>query len=610
MVVHIENVHENRKTEDIAREMIGRRTFIGWPFLQEGMVASVSDSLFKYEKMSVIPGKPAKVVSTPHSPQGLGLWRTKAEKIEAFYSKRCGVITGNVDVLVHVRPLKGILRLDTGALVKDYEDASKETELAVQLTVPEVVSEDPRYLEKDPPSLAEEFPDGSKVFFLGEHAYGIAAQVSSTTTETLSVVLAFFPSEKAENDKFKAIATSRMATRYYPSFKVADMVGLSSRALSRVTSSFMVITSDGHKQNLGLSLKFEGKGMKVIGYSRKDGRAWEFSEKAIDLITEYRMQHPEVMRCLDKGGDAMLEAADIFPGPDADNKVKEVKAWLTSKGVRDFEPVSLFCDQLKKETVKEIEALEDQITATKSAANIKKAVVKGIPRQAVLKPSHAVYRLQNQHFALGDRVTMVQDSGSVPLSVKGVVIGMNAKSMDVVWDAAFMSGTTLGDRCSPYRGATVEFTSCLNLSNPQFIASTNPKEPTQQKPSAPFKPRFGPYPAVQPPPGQQAVAGFRHTPQTQAAPVHIMTNPNRGRDSFVNGHHPPPVHPRGGPGHHPRGMSHAPPVAPRGGFIAAPRGRGGFAVHNNRGRGAPPHRGGVFRGRGSRGAHTPPAVPS
>jgi len=68
---------------------------------------------------------------------------------------------------------------------------------------------------------------------------------------------------------------------------------------------------------------------------------------------------------------------------------------------------------------------------------IKKVTVKGIPRQAVLKPSHAVYRLQNQHFALWDRV---------PLSVKGVVIGLNAKSMDVVWDVPFMSGTTMGNR--------------------------------------------------------------------------------------------------------------------------------------------------------------------
>jgi 5'-3' exoribonuclease 1 len=41
---------------------------------------------------------------------------------------------------------------------------------------------------------------------------------------------------------------------------------------------------------------------------------------------------------------------------------------------------------------------------------------------------------------------MVQDSGGVPLAAKGVVIGLNSKSMDVVWDVAFMSGVTMGDR--------------------------------------------------------------------------------------------------------------------------------------------------------------------
>ena len=163
----------------------------------------------------------------------------------------------------------------------------------------------------------------------------------------------------------------------------------------------------------------------------------------------------------------MARAEDIFHNEeDPDHKIKEVKKWLDSKGVRSFEPVSLFCDQLKKvcvswypifrlsrflspylkESVKQIEELADKYTASKSRDAIKKAIVKGIPRQAVLKPAHATYRLQNQHFELGDRVTMVQDSGGVPLSVKGVVIGMNAKSMDVVWDVPFMSGTTLNDR--------------------------------------------------------------------------------------------------------------------------------------------------------------------
>ncbi|KAH0584878.1 hypothetical protein H2248_008156 [Termitomyces sp. 'cryptogamus'] len=625
MVINIQNPHEHTKTEEVARKMVGERTFVGWPFLQEGLVVAVSDSLFKYEKLSVVPGTDPKVVSTPHAPQGLGHWKMKAERIEQIYSKRMGVITGAVEVLLHVRPLKGLKRLEDGAFVKDYEDPDKESEHAVQMCLPEVVSEDPRYLERAAPPLSEEFPDGSKIFFLGEHAYGVAAQVSATTDKSLSVILAFFPAEKAEIDQFKAIVESRWSTRYFPSFKAADMLGISGRALSKITSSFMVITSDNQKTNLGLSLKFETKALKVIDYTRKEGRHWEYSEKAVELIRDYKLEVPEIFKCLDTGGDAMAQASEIFPGSDTDARVKEIKGWLKSKGVRDFEPVSLFCDQLSKDTVAEIEKLEDSFTANKSSSGIKKAIVKGIPRQAVLKPAHAMYRLQNQEFALGDRVTMVQDSGSVPLSAKGVVIGLNSKSMDVVWDVPFMSGVTLGDRCSMYRGSTVEFNTCLNLTNPQFVASTHPKAPPPP-PKAPFNPRFGPYPAVRPTPGQPAASGFRPAPPINKhdnGSIQIMSNPNRGRGRFVNGrgshHHqtpaPAPVPPAVNQVEEQQTVSQASQSQAghtnannvhvhrgrgfvRGGgrgFIHGFRGRGGHAHAFDRGRGAP--RGG-FRGRG------------
>jgi Xrn1 SH3-like domain len=126
---------------------------------------------------------------------------------------------------------------------------------------------------------------------------------------------------------------------------------------------------------------------------------------------------------------------------------------------------------------------------------------------------------------------MVQASGGVPLSAKDVVIGLNSKSMDVVvWDNPFMSGVTLGDRsvlyqfpfnsfdnfanrCSQYRGSTVEFNTCLNLTTPQFVTSTNPKVQPAYPVSPPnppfFKPRFGPQPAIRPPPGKAAASGFR-----------------------------------------------------------------------------------------------------
>lgn len=59
----------------------------------------------------------------------------------------------------------------------------------------------------------------------------------------------------------------------------------------------MVLTSDGQKHNLGLSLKFEAKSMKVLEYTRKppSGRGWEYSDKAIDLIRRYKVRYRKQM---------------------------------------------------------------------------------------------------------------------------------------------------------------------------------------------------------------------------------------------------------------------------------------------------------------------------
>ncbi len=50
-----------------------------------------------------------------------------------------------------------------------------------------------------------------------------------------------------------------------------------------------------------------------------------------------------------KPGIDMAKASTIFPSEDDPNaKAKEIRGWLASKGVRDFEPVPLHCDQLEK----------------------------------------------------------------------------------------------------------------------------------------------------------------------------------------------------------------------------------------------------------------------
>lgn len=51
----------------------------------------------------------------------------------------------------------------------------------------------------------------------------------------------------------------------------------------------MVLGTDNSKTNLGLCLKYEAKGLKVMGYTRKGGRSWEYSDKAVDLVREYQV---------------------------------------------------------------------------------------------------------------------------------------------------------------------------------------------------------------------------------------------------------------------------------------------------------------------------------
>lgn len=96
---------ERGATDKIAEQVIGRRTFITWPYLHEGMVVGVSDDMFKYEKIQF--GRSSKVVANPHNPFAAIGWKKQADQIEHHHSKRFGVITGHVDRVLHVRPLKG-----------------------------------------------------------------------------------------------------------------------------------------------------------------------------------------------------------------------------------------------------------------------------------------------------------------------------------------------------------------------------------------------------------------------------------------------------------------------------------------------------------------------
>lgn len=66
-------------------------------------------------------------------------------------------------------------------------------------------------------------------------------------------------------------------------------------ALSKITSNFQVnVGSTDQRVNIGLGLKYEGKALKVLGYSRKSEKGWEYSKKAFELIAEYKVNPPSL----------------------------------------------------------------------------------------------------------------------------------------------------------------------------------------------------------------------------------------------------------------------------------------------------------------------------
>ncbi|CAE6424286.1 unnamed protein product [Rhizoctonia solani] len=611
VVIRITNTFSGAKAGSVAEQMIGKRTFIGWPFLTEAQVVAVSDDLFKYERQTI--GRTTKIVPNPHHGESLSRWKRTAEKIATTYSKRFAVEIGDVDILLHVRPLKGLKRQEDGALVKDYAGPEAETEQAVQISLMEVRSEDPRYIEQPAAPLEQEYPVGTNVFFLGEHTYGTPALVKAVADQKASLMIVYNPEERAEIDKFRALAKENIAGSYVPARQISSALKISGLALSKVTSSLLVTTNGNQKVNLGLSLKFEGKSMKVLGYSRKSDHGWEFSERAIQLIQDYKAEFPTIFNVLGQRGEDITRASDLFPNGDADSQAKAAKEWLASKGVRDFDPVSLFSEQLEKQNVANIEQYAAELNKRSSEASaIKRVMVQGVPRQALLKPEHAVHRLQNQKFAPGDRVVMVQNTGGVPLAAKGVVIGLLPTLLDVVWDVPFINGTTLNGRCTEYRGSSVTFNSVLNLAEPQFVQSTSNRQraPEPSSPTSRFAPRVGPHPTV-PARGRGAFSAAGHPNQ----PVRIMSNPTRGGRGWGRATdersaarvlaEPAPTTEE----LHQRGMRDAFNI--RGGAGGSARGRGGLGYHppppmqNHPAPAHPPRI--LTRGRGGQ-PHTEPAV--
>jgi hypothetical protein len=256
---------------------------------------------------------------------------------------------------------------------------------------------------------------------------------------------------------------------YEPAWKISKKIRMSAFTLSRITSN-LIIDAGRKKLNIGLRLKFESKGLKVLGYSEKTDKGWEFSPKAIQLVREYQLKFPTVFECLEKKTKDYFTTEDLFP-QNTESGMKSLLAWIKEMGVDSFTNVGLNAKSLTKESIQKIEDEIKNLNEKTLLAETELITIKAIPRKNVLKPGHSVYRLLNQTFHLGDRVISTVDFGKVPVRSKGIVVGIQGSKVEVLMDEQIVGGTSLDGRCTEGLGVICDSNTILNLTliQPPFL---------------------------------------------------------------------------------------------------------------------------------------------
>lgn len=500
MILSLQNVYAGLSAEQFAQDHIGSIVYSHYPYLRESRVVYVTDGNKKYERVKSANGY--KVIGSPlenyeksdyekNRRELTYQMRTKHGLHFAPESQQIDVDTSDeqlntiveekkhkkqreptINTLVYVRRVVGVAPTKEGGSVKML---SPDLECyPVQFIVEDVLHKDSRFAESPGVPIEEAFPLGTDLLFLGSFSYGSPAKVVGYSDGQLVLTVTHIGRGKEPNFGTARARYEKHAMKYHESYQVCRMLHIPGFFLSKITSGYLVYGPNGRKEDLGLGMKFEGRQLKVLGYTQKQNDKWEYSDLAIATINEYLKKFPEVISALKAHkGHAIPNASDVFRGVPEDilkKKLKELQDYLKAKR-QSFVKVSLSSESLTKFGVGTVE--KEAIKYTKMGLSVEKRGIKGIPRTAVFDPSRKFMLLQKQFFDLGDRVIYALDSGKVSLFSKGTVVGIRSYDskvlLQVVFDQPVLTGNTFDGRLETARGLTVDSSTVLNLTDRQFV---------------------------------------------------------------------------------------------------------------------------------------------
>ncbi|XP_008264500.2 5'-3' exoribonuclease 1 isoform X2 [Oryctolagus cuniculus] len=532
--------------ENVASSVLGKSVFVNWPHLEEARVVAVSDGETKFY-LEEPPGMqklylgrtapPSKVVHLGDKEQSN--WAKEVQGISEHYLRRKGIIINETSAVVYAQLLTGRkYQINQNGEVRLEKQWSKQVlPFVYQTIVKDIRAFDSRFSSIK--TLDDLFPPRSMVFMLGTPYYGCTGEVqdsSDVITEGRIRVVFSIPCEP----NLDALIQNqhKYSIKYNPGYVLASRLGVSGYLVSRFTGSIFIGRGSrrnphgDHKANVGLNLKFNKKNEEVPGYTKKVGSEWMYSSAAEQLLAEYLERAPELFSYIAKNSqEDVFYEDDIWPGENENGaeKVQEITTWLKGHPVSTLSRSS--CDlQILDAAI--VEKIEEEVEKCKQRKNNKKVRVTVKPHLLYrpLEQQHGVIPDRDAEFRLFDRVVNVRENFSVPVGLRGTIIGIKGANreadvlFEVLFDEEFPGGLTI--RCSPGRGYRLPTSALVNLSHGSRPESGN------QKLTAIVKPQ----PAVNPCSSNSLISsghmgGLNHSPQSLFVPTQV---PVKDDDEFCN----------------------------------------------------------------------------
>lgn len=437
--------------EEVARKYLGKEVYVGWPHLVKALVTSITNTSCKFTLSD-----DGEIINSDLTKDEFYYWSMYGQELAVRHRNKLGIEIGNVDIIVFAKQLIGAKYEfnEKGEPIKKLSWATSATPYSLQTIVDDIkVLPCEKVCGGKPDcqvSLHALFPKGQVAFLMRPELYGVEVKVQETCNKGTVIVEVQNQAEPNIDSLYEL--KEENYEHYYQGSVAAPMCDLgSSHLLSRITGTVLIQTSeiDAYaKVNIGLNLKFNKSNQEVVGYTKKvDGRYWNYSDKAIQLIKEYVNKFPDVIRYLCNNNEDVFKKKDFFNCDDADTKIQEITKWLADHPYSKAERRNFNSDILSEVVVKELE----KIVKSGNWKNENTTVLEVKPGELLLPLSqlNLMEPDTNAVHQLLDRVVNIRECHPVTLGLKGFIIGIEGKEdeqatlYDILFDFPLINGFQL-----------------------------------------------------------------------------------------------------------------------------------------------------------------------